>query len=648
MLLCGGAAIAMIERWWGRRAIYAEDFAQLVRRDEGGIRTTDLLQTMLSRGWAVQARSATTEMLQQSLADKVPVIALIRVSAKRYHYVVVLAIRDGHITYHDPAVAPFITTDTARFLTRWAGAQRWAMFVRPAPPADVHAASPGPPSAVTPLAAVDSLPCRPWLDKAADAAAANRLDDADALLRAALRECIAEPLVLRELAGVRFRRHQFADAVRLADEYSRRVPADSLGWQLLASSRYLLGDADGALSAWNMVGKPVVDLVRIDGTAHTRFLGLSDAIGIRPSTTLAPDALGLARRRLADVPALAVARVAYTAVDGGVVEVRAVVVDRPIIEPLPQLLVGAVVDAAIRREANVSVFSPLGFGERWTAQWRWQNAEPRVALGLAIPASLGIPVIVRLQRSWETYRFTEASAEEERSASTVSIAGWATPHVEGLAGGRIERWSGRGEFLAVSAGLGLHDERDRAALLAEGEHAIGLGSASGYGRIRARAAWIAPVDRWRNTWSFRLGADWSASGTPLGLQPIAGGDLGRDIPLRAHPFIVGNVLPTERTARTIAHGGVAADRDVTTRGRTTLGVGVFIDGARLVSTADGSILDRSYVDAGAGLRIGLAGISWAALRIDVARGLTTDRRWGINAGLAPRWPLRLGRSRDWR
>jgi len=643
VLLCGGAAIAMIERWWGRRGVYAEDFASLVRRDEGGIRTTDLARTMQARGWATQALSATAELLQQSLADSVPVIALIKVSANRYHYVVVLGMLDGRMTYHDPAVGPYVTSDSAEFMKRWSGANQWALFVRPAVRAGVAATVPQ-----TPLSAGDSLPCRPWLDKAADAATANRLDDADALLRTATRECPEEPLVLRELAGVRFRQGRPADAVRLADEYARRAPGDSLGWQLLASSRYLTGDARGALQAWNMIGRPVVDLVRIDGTAHTRFRGLIDAIGVRPSSALTPDALGLARRRLADIPALTAARVAYTAVEGGVVEIRGAVVERPIVEPWPQLLVGAAVDAAIRRDASVSLDSPLGFGERWTAQWRWQNADPRVALGLAIPARIGIPTVVRVQRSWETYRFTLPSAEEQRNASTVSVAGWATPRVEGLAAGRIENWLGRGEFLALSAGVGLHDDFDRAAFLAEGEHARALGSTSSYDRIRARAAWTPPVDRWRNSWSFRLGADWSSNGTPLGLRPIAGGDLARDIPLRAHPFMVGGMLPTARTARTIAHGGVAADRDVTTRGPATIGVGFFVDGARLMSSGDGSGAARTYVDAGAGLRIGLAGTAWSALRIDVARGLTTERRWGINAGLAPRWPIRLGRSRDGR
>ena len=46
-LLCGGAAAAMVERFWGARGVYGEDYQDLVREAEGGIRTSEL--TMASR-----------------------------------------------------------------------------------------------------------------------------------------------------------------------------------------------------------------------------------------------------------------------------------------------------------------------------------------------------------------------------------------------------------------------------------------------------------------------------------------------------------------------------------------------------------------------------------------------------------------------
>ncbi|HYW49731.1 MAG TPA: hypothetical protein VE861_03945, partial [Gemmatimonadaceae bacterium] len=446
--------------------------------------------------------------------------------------------------------------------------------------------------------------------------------------------------------GVRFRQRRTADAVRLATEYSQRAPFDTLGWQLLASSHYLAGNTRRALGAWNRIGQPRIDLLRIDGSSHARFRELAASLDMPAGGLLTPKRYALARRRIADVPSLSRARVDYTIVDDGVAEVRAAVVERPVIAPLRQLLVRGAVDAAIRRDASLTLFSPLGFGESWSAQWRWQSADPRVAVRLSIPARIGIPTVVRLERSWETYRFSAGLAEEQRSVAAVNLAGWTHPLVDVLLGARLENWSDRGENIVASGGVGLHDTDDHVALLIEGERAVAREGGTPYDRLRWRGLWTPPADRWRNTWSLRIGTDWTSATTPLGLQPLAAGDLGRDIPLRAHPYIIDGALPSRRIARAITHGGVSADRAVGSRGPLTLAAGIFLDAAHLMSAADGLPRARTYLDAGAGVRIGTSASSWSAVRIDVARGLLSDRRWGISAGLAPQWPARLGRARD--
>ena len=171
-LLCGGAAIAMIERWWGRRGVYAEEFASLVRPAAGGILTTELVRATAARGWQALAVIATPVMVQQSLRDSVPVVALIQVAANRYHYVVIVGWSAGQVVFHDPAVAPYVSLKESEFVKRWHGADQWAMLVRPA-----TTANPEPVNLPT-TAGVDSLPCRPWLDQAADAAGTNHLADA--------------------------------------------------------------------------------------------------------------------------------------------------------------------------------------------------------------------------------------------------------------------------------------------------------------------------------------------------------------------------------------------------------------------------------------------------------------------------------------
>ena len=44
--LCGGAAAAMVLRYWGDRDVQAEDFAALVDSTRGGISTLDLVNAL--------------------------------------------------------------------------------------------------------------------------------------------------------------------------------------------------------------------------------------------------------------------------------------------------------------------------------------------------------------------------------------------------------------------------------------------------------------------------------------------------------------------------------------------------------------------------------------------------------------------------
>src|ERR671913_585419 len=49
--LCGGAAAAMVMRYWGSTGVYAESFEHLVDRSAGGIRGDVLLADLGRRGW---------------------------------------------------------------------------------------------------------------------------------------------------------------------------------------------------------------------------------------------------------------------------------------------------------------------------------------------------------------------------------------------------------------------------------------------------------------------------------------------------------------------------------------------------------------------------------------------------------------------
>jgi hypothetical protein len=230
---------------------------------------------------------------------------------------------------------------------------------------------------------------------------------------------------------------------------------------------------------------------------------------------------------------------------------------------------------------------------------------------------------------------------EQRRAATLGFSSWLGGGLEARTGARLERWATEGDFLAVSLGGALHGLHDRVALIVQGEQAVALNGQGSYTRVRSRAGWTSPVAPLSMTWSARVGADWTGANAPRGVWPIAGGDLARMIPLRAHPFIVDDRLPTARTGQGIVHGGVAVDRPVATIRPLILAAGLFLDAADVMNSDAGPMRHRRYLDGGVGLRIGVAGPDLVALRIDLARGLLEDRRWGLSVGFQQPWPPRL-------
>lgn len=627
VLLCGGAALAMVERWWGRRGVFAEDFAGLVRPEQGGILTTELDSAARARGWDTRVHRGTPELVRQHLDAGEPVLALIQVSPNRYHYVVVIGWREGKVTFHDPARAPFITMEEARFLTRWTGADRWAMVVRPlpAPPPKVAAG-------ITEQAPIDSLPCRPWLDRAVDAAQERRLTEAVQLLEEAGRSCPEEPLVVREMAGVRFKQGMHSAAIRLAEEYLATTPQDEAGWQLLAASRYLAGNSQGALAAWNELGRPTVDLLRVDGIRKIRYREIADAASLAPGTLLTPSRLALSRRRVSSLPALRRGVVDYQPVPGGIAEVRVAIVERPVVDPVWRLLVAGAIGAVAQREIGLEVASPTGAGELWTGSWRWASIRPRAALRVDLPGHLLFPGVIGVESTWE--QFSTTGVEETRRTGFVGFDGWLTAGIRPSGGLRVERWSGQRDYLAVSVGAELRARGDRLALSVTTERALPISAHRSFTRGSARATWATGTGLRRAAWSTRAGIDWASRNAPRGTWPVAGGGVSWAVPLRAHSLEGGSLV----AGRGIFHAGLAGDHPIARVGPLAVAAGAFLDAARVVAPT----LDRGpnswFLDGGVGLRMGIADGQSGVIRLDLATGLTDGRRSALTIGIHQRWP----------
>lgn len=637
-LLCGGAAVAMVERWWGRHGVAAEDFAALVRPELGGIRTTDLAAAVRARGWITRVFDGTPDAVQRALADGRPVVVLMQVGRDRYHFVVVLGWAEGRVTFHDPAIDPSRVMDEARFVRAWDAASRWAMVFQPDPSARPATTDSVPSAPATPM------PCAPWLDRALDAAGRGQLDEASRLLAEARRACPAEPVVLRELAAVRFKQTRYAEADTLAAAYVAEASTDAHGWDLLAASRYLAGDRDGALNAWNHVGRPTVDLVRIAGLRHVRFREVAAAMAIPAGTVFTPSRLGRARRRVAELPAFRRAAVDYRPIDDGMVEVQANVAERPLVERPERLLIAGAVRAAAQGEVTIDIASPTGAGELVTGTARWIAARPRAAFRLDMPFRVGLPGVLGLEGAWDRYRMAldstgAALSNETRRSATVTFGAWATANVRPSVGVRYERWSGARDYLAAFAGTEFRAAGDRLALRASAEHGFSLSATTppSYGRAAARALWASSLGLGRAAWSVRLGVDAVSSQTPLGAWPVAGSNLAWAIPLRAHTWTDDGRLAARSVGRVMAHGGLSGDHPIYRMGPIVIAAGLFLDGARIAMPADAS-RSRFYLDAGGGLRVGIADGRLGVVRIDVARGVA-DRQSAFTVGVQRAWPV---------
>lgn len=640
-LLCGGAAVAMVERYWGRRGVYAEDFAHLVRAELGGITTEALAMEAMGRGWRTVVRTGSWRVLRDELDSGRPVIALIAAGESRFHYVVVVGWANGVVTYHDPAIGPHQVQAESPFIESWTAASRWSLVLLPdREGAETRALSArGSGGAV--LVLDEPGPCTPFVEGALASVAAGSFDRAAAILVRARSRCPEDDAVLRELAGVRFRQSRFAAAAALAAHYTERRPEDEYAWQLVAASRYLAGDPLGALDAWGRIGRATVDLVRIDRATRTRFGSLERALGIATNEPLSRSSLSLANRRLAATPGVASAKVDYRPVPEGRVEVIASLVERSHSFAAAPQFARQLVQGAVDRRVNLQAPNLVGTGELLRGSVGWLGYRQEVQIELSVPASLGIPGVARLAAAWDRSQFDlgdtgDDRVSESRRSGSVGFAAWFTPSVIAGTEVALHRWSADRDYVAVSGGGALLTAHDRFTLHLNGTVGLALGPHPGFASAQLGAEWRSGTDWDGLSWAARGGAAVVDPDAPLSAWPVVGSDVRSAIPLRGHTTANAGAIVAARLASTVLHGGAATVAPITRVGPIRLGVALFVDAAYLRDRPSPSLPGRWYLDGGGGLRIGWGDPWTQSLRIDVAAGLL-DRSTAISVGFAHVW-----------
>ena len=630
--LCGGAAAAMVMRYWGARNIYSEAFAPLVDRSAGGIRAGALAADLRRRGWSAVDGAGDLASLTRELDRGRPVIALVEVRRGRFHYVVVIGASPDQIVVHDPARGPSRVMSRASFDAAWSKSERWMLILLP--PAQCSAAGTRE-SDLDSCMATESVPMQQRGSRSDVTAAAHcgvdaavqRANDGDTTgarraLEAATAACAGDAAPWRELAGLdAIERHWDASA-----GHARRAleidPGDEYAWRILATAEYVQQHDLAALDAWNHVGEPVVDLVNVTGLQDTRYDVAASALGIAPGQTLTRAALRLAQRRAGDVPAVSLARVTFHPVENGRAQVDAALVERDRAPDSYPAWIAIGLGAAANREVGASFANPSGGGDLLSASWRWWANRPMIEASYSAPAPAGLGGGVwRIEASRETQTFS-AGLVETRTRAAFDVSRWLTSRVRvGMAAG-IESWSGRGRTPSIAGRVEFWPVADRLSVAVMADRWLDFGTAGTAIRWRSRVANEGLV--WTSTSGYQI----ATNDAPASLWPGADTGHARDVLLRAHPLLQDGIIEgSGETAgvfgRTLVFGNAEIQR-WRTAGKWPISIApaAFVDVAR-ATDGFGPASTPVQVDAGAGLRVSMLG--FGVLRIDAAHGLRDGR-----------------------
>jgi hypothetical protein len=626
--LCGGAALAMVLRYWGMPSVLAEDFALLVEPGSGGIRTSALVKAVEAFGWSAFSVSGTPAEIESHLVRGLPVIALIRVGSDSFHFVVLVAWANGWVVVHDPSVGPFRVIREEEFDAAWSGGSRWALLVLPPPETDREGAQE--PTATSSRSSAVPDACEALVEAGVLSAQAGDTAQAELRFLAAQSLCPASSAPFRERAGLRFFAEDWAGASRLAERALALDPGDTHSWRLLAGSRFLAGDVEGALQAWNHLSEPRADLTRIDGLARIRYSSVAGQLDLPPGRLLTPQAFRQARRRLAEVPAQVESRLSLRPLPEGIAQVDVTLLERPPVFGGPWNVASAGIKALTGQELALDVASPTGNGELWAAAWRWQSNRPRVSLALTTPAAEVRPGIWRVDSYWERQTYaarilSDTSGlnrsepnREERRHTGLSFSDWIAPDVRLEIGAALDRWVDRGSHVSLEGRVETRWARDRLALRAQFARWLSLSGGAPFGNggvsLIGSSSGLERCDAWQG----RLGISATTSGAPLALWSGAGTGSGRAPLLRAHPLVRAGVIEGRMFGRTLAHGTIERQAWPWRLGPVQLGWALFVDGAKAWERGlDGYV--PWQVDGGAGLRLRGLGAR-GQFRIDAALG----------------------------
>jgi hypothetical protein len=636
--LCGGAAVAMVLRYWGERQVFAEDFAPLVVPAERGIPANALVAAVRARGWQSTVIGSDAGILRSQIYNAIergqPLIALIEVAPGTNHYVVIVAATDKDIVVHDPARAPFRVIPWESFDRAWAAAGRWMMLVLPPSATErvTRNADRGTRNEERETTNAASSLCDALVDRGVALALGDDKAEAEEALTGATRVCPSSAGAWRELAGWRFSQQRWKEARDFAQTALRLAPDDEHARELLATSRYLSGDVRGALDAWSRAGEPRIDLISVGGAERTHHPVIVHAAGLEPREVLTSEAFAHALRRIQALPVAAGAAMRYEPLAGGLAKVDMSIAER---DPYPKEWKSLVVlggRAAIGQEVKVDLAGLFGAGERISVAGRWQDERPRAAVRLMAPSPAWLPGIASFDAMWE--RQTYSTVRETRRRAGLQVADWVRSWMKWNAGISLDRFDSR-RYVSIGGGAEVRLAGDRIALGASAAEWLASNGAEPFGTRSLLIAVRSTDDASRPSFSALSELNVASTSAPLAVWEGAGTGSGRPGLLRAHPLLDDRVLAGAVFGRRIARATIEYAHPVARIPAGSFALAAFVDAAQAWRrlSRDASPL---FIDAGIGLRLRVPARG-EMIRLDAAHGL---RGGGarFSLGVIEGWP----------
>jgi len=626
--LCGGAAAAMVFRYWGDAHADVEQFGALVERRAGGaagIAADVLTRAIVSRGWRTDRAPSSLDELREHLESRQPIIVLIADRRDLYHYVVVVGMDDDAVIVHDPSWGPFRAVNRSAFDSLWSAARHWSLVILPS---DTRVASADDSNAALTESAIESTDaCSAMLNQAIQDVTVQGVASADDLLLPVREKCPGSAGPYRELAGVRFAQKRWADAADLARDALSRTPDDVYASEVLASSLFMLDDAEGALRAWNRIGKPRLDLVNVEGVRHARYQTITESLGLKPNAILTADAFAKAKHRLNELPDRSQSRLELRPEADGFATVDVAIAERSGRPRGRAAWTGTAIRALVDRESSIALPGFTGQGEVWMASWRWYQNRPRLAIGFAAPSVGGLFGVWRVEGSWEAETYAEGPLlrREIHKHAGLAVSDWMTGSLRYALHAGLDVWEGGRRATASGGSLERRWLRDRLALAGDVTAWIPIDGGQAFTAAGMRV--IARSSSNALGWIYEgtVGADQTSHAAPRALWPGAGEGRARTILLRAHPMLDDGIIDVNAAGtafgRSMQYANGEAQRWLAWPKTPRTALAAFVDVARSAARTDGSTV--SYADIGAGLRIRVPGVG-KALRVDFAHGLTDN------------------------